>query len=177
MKRETKEVNILVEIDKKGKIETQDKVLNHLLKTLFFYMGKDVNIEGSSDLKHHLWEDMGITLGEEIKNKIKDKKIKRFGSAIMPMDDALVVVSVDISRPYLSFDTSWEEDEEGFEKSLIREFLWALARTLGATIHIKKLSGINAHHLVEASFKGLGKALSEATKASGKTLSTKGTLS
>ncbi len=177
MIRKTKEVNILVEIGKdrntKG-IKTDDRVLEHLLRTLFFYMEENAVVRATGDLPHHLWEDTGITIAEELKNKIKGKNIKRFGNAIMPMDDALIIVSVDISRAYLSFDVSLKEGETGFEKSLVRELLWGFARTLPATIHIKQLAGFNAHHIIEASFKGLGKALKEATAPSQKMFSTKG---
>ncbi len=175
MIRKTREVNISVEMDKGGiDIKTDDNVLTHLLRTLFFYMERNVTIKATGDLPHHLWEDTGITIAEELKSKIKKENIKRFGNAIMPMDDALIIVAVDISRAYLNFDVTLSEEETGFEKSLAREFLWGFARTLPATVHIKQLAGFNAHHIIEASFKGLGKALKEATGNSEKMFSTKG---
>ncbi|WP_457750618.1 imidazoleglycerol-phosphate dehydratase, partial [Thermococcus sp.] len=119
---------------------------------------------------------VGITLGEELRSKLPGK-FARFGSAVIPMDDALVLVAVDISgRPYASVELSFEEGEEGFEVSLVREFLWGLARSLRATIHVKTLSGINAHHIIEAAFKGLGVALGQAIRESGRLESTKGLL-
>ncbi|MBO8173803.1 MAG: imidazoleglycerol-phosphate dehydratase HisB [Thermococcus sp.] len=177
MRRKTKETDITVEIGVEGSIETGDRVFDHLLTALFFYMREKVNIKASYDLRHHLWEDLGIVLGEELKEKIKGKKIARFGNAIMPMDDALVLVAVDISgRAYASVELAPEEGEEGFELTLVREFLWALARTLNATIHMKQLSGVNAHHVIEAAFKGLGVALRKALRESKRLESTKGVL-
>ncbi|HII67874.1 MULTISPECIES: imidazoleglycerol-phosphate dehydratase HisB [Thermococcus] len=176
MKRKTKETDITVEIDVNGSIETGDRIFNHLLTALFFYLHEKVNIKASYDLRHHLWEDLGIVLGEELREKIKGKKIARFGSAIIPMDDALVLVAVDISRPYLNLELDIKESEEGFEVTLVREFLWALARTLNATIHVKQLSGVNAHHIIEAAFKGLGVVLRQALSESERLESTKGVL-
>lgn len=176
MKRKTRETDITVEIGIEGGINTGDKVFDHLLTALFFYMQENVNIRATYDLRHHLWEDLGIVLGEELREKTRNKKIARFGNAIMPMDDALVLIAVDISRPYLNLELDLKENEEGFELTLVREFLWALARTLGATIHVKQLSGINAHHIIEATFKGLGVALKQALSQSERLESTKGVL-
>ncbi|MFA4641064.1 imidazoleglycerol-phosphate dehydratase HisB [Pyrococcus kukulkanii] len=176
MRRKTKETDIIVEIGKEGTIRTGDRVLDHMLTALFFYMGVKASVKAEYDLRHHLWEDVGITLGEEIRAKLPEK-FARFGSAIMPMDDALVLVAVDISgRPYLSLELDPKEGEEGFEVSLVREFLWGLARSLRATIHVKQFSGINAHHIIEATFKGLGKALGEAIKEVERLESTKGVI-
>jgi len=174
MRRKTKEVDIIVEIGIEGEINTRDRVLDHLLTALFFYMQEKANVKAKWDLRHHLWEDLGIVLGEELRKKIKGRKIARFGNAIMPMDDALVLVAVDISRPYLNLELDIKEREEGFEVTLVREFLWALARTLNATIHVKQLSGVNAHHVIEAAFKGLGVALRKALGESERLESTKG---
>ncbi|ALM74464.1 imidazoleglycerol-phosphate dehydratase HisB [Thermococcus barophilus] len=176
MRRKTKETDITVEIGVDGGIETGDRVFDHLLTALFFYMQQNVSIKASYDLRHHLWEDLGIVLGEELREKIKGRKIARFGSAIMPMDDALVLVAVDISRPYLNLELDIKESEKGFEVTLVREFLWALARTLNATIHVKQLAGVNAHHIIEAAFKGLGVALRQALSESKRLESTKGVL-
>lgn len=176
MRRKTKETDIVVELGVEGEIETGDKILDHLLIALFFYMREKASVKASYDLRHHLWEDLGIVLGEELKGKIKGRKIARFGNAIMPMDDALVLVAVDISRPYLNLELDFKEEEEGFSLALVREFLWALARTLNATIHVKQLAGVNAHHIIEATFKGLGVALRQALSESERLESTKGVL-
>ncbi|ASJ12726.1 imidazoleglycerol-phosphate dehydratase HisB [Thermococcus thioreducens] len=176
MKRKTRETDVTVELDVAGEIRTGDGVLDHLLTALFFYMGREANVKASYDLRHHLWEDVGIVLGEELRSKLPER-FARFGNAAMPMDDALVLVVVDISgRPYVSAELTFEESEEGFEVSLVREFLWGLARSLKATIHVKTLSGVNAHHVIEAAFKGLGVALGRAIQESGKLESTKGLL-
>ncbi len=174
VRRRTREVDIRVSPGG-GSVRTGDPVLDHLVRTLLFYMGREVSVEASGDLRHHLWEDLGIAIGEALREEV-DERISRFGSAIMPMDDALVLVSVDISRPYLSLELEPEEEEEGFDVTLARELIWALARTLGATIHVKQLSGRNAHHLVEASFKGLGVALRQALARGDRLESTKGVL-
>ncbi|GAB6101788.1 imidazoleglycerol-phosphate dehydratase HisB [Thermococcus atlanticus] len=177
MRRKTKETDITVELGSAGGIKTGDRVFDHLLTALFFYMQQNVSIKANYDLRHHLWEDLAITLGEELREKIKGKKIARFGNAIMPMDDALVLVAVDISgRAYASVELAPEESEEGFELTLVREFLWALARSLNATIHVKQLGGVNAHHVIEAVFKGLGVALRLALSESERLESTKGVL-
>ncbi|NJE61124.1 imidazoleglycerol-phosphate dehydratase HisB [Thermococcus sp. 21S7] len=176
MNRKTRETDVTVELDAAGGIRTGDKVLDHLLTVLFFYMGREAKVRASYDLRHHLWEDVGITLGEELRSKLPER-FARFGSAIMPMDDALVLVAVDISgRPYVSVELEFQEEEEGFEKALVREFLWGLARSLRATIHVKTLSGVNAHHVIEAVFKGLGVAFGKAIGESEKLESTKGLL-
>ncbi len=176
MRRKTMETDVRVELDVPGEIKTGDRVLDHLLTALLFYMGREARIRASYDLRHHLWEDVGIVLGEELRSKLP-KKFARFGNAVMPMDDALVLVALDISgRPYVSAELDFKEREEGFEVSLVREFLWGLARSLKATIHVKTLSGVNAHHVIEAAFKGLGLALGKAIQESGKLESTKGLL-
>jgi len=176
VRRTTKETDIIVEIGKKGEIKTNDLILDHMLTAFAFYLGKDMRITATYDLRHHLWEDIGITLGEALRENLPEK-FTRFGNAIMPMDDALVLVSVDISnRPYANVDVNIKDAEEGFAVSLLKEFVWGLARGLRATIHIKQLSGENAHHIVEAAFKGLGMALRVATKESERVESTKGVL-
>jgi imidazoleglycerol-phosphate dehydratase len=176
MKRKTKEVDIEIMV-RQGPgeitIDTGDKVLDHMLTSMFFYMGYSASIRAKWDLRHHLWEDTAITLAEEMKKFLGN--IKRFGNAIIPMDDALILVSVDISRAYLNFGIKFEDDE-GFELSLVREFLSAFARTIGATIHVKQLDGFNAHHITEATFKGLGIALGLALEKSDRVESTKGSL-
>jgi len=176
MRRTTRETDVEVELNLTGEIETGDKVLDHMLTALFHYMGRSAEVKAEYDLRHHLWEDVGITLGEELRSKLPEK-FRRFGSAIIPMDDALVIVAVDISgRPYVSVELSFEEGEEGFEKALVREFLWGLARSMKATIHVKTLSGVNAHHVIEAAFKGLGVALGQAIREGKRVESTKGLL-
>ncbi|MBS3816748.1 MAG: imidazoleglycerol-phosphate dehydratase HisB [Candidatus Thermoplasmatota archaeon] len=177
MQRKTEEVNMRIDLgEDRIDISTGDDILDHLLETLFFYMEEKVEIEAEWDLRHHLWEDMGILLGKVLKEKIDEKEIQRFGNAIIPMDDALVLASVDISRIYLEMNLDSEYGEEGFDGALVREFLNGVSRNLSATIHLKKLSGRNSHHVIEAGFKALGVALSRAVERSDGLKSTKGVL-
>lgn len=176
MRRETRETRVEVELDAGGGIKTGDAVFDHMLTAMSFYMGREIRVSAAYDLRHHLWEDTGITLGEELRSKLPER-FARFGSSVMPMDDALVLVAVDISgRPYVNLEVSPAESEEGFSTALFREFLWGLARSLRATIHVKQLAGTNAHHIIEAAFKGLGVALGEAVMEGKELKSTKGLL-
>ncbi len=177
MRRKTEEVDIGVEFGTDEiEIGTGDIVLDHMLKTFFFYMGEKVKIDGEWDLRHHLWEDMGILLGQALKERIDGKEIQRFGNAVMPMDDALVLASVDVSRVYLNVDLDYRYEEEGFDLVLVKELLNGLVRNLPATVHVKQLNGEGAHHVIEAGFKALGVAMSEALKPSTELRSTKGVL-
>ncbi len=174
MIRNTSETRIEVRIGNNiNYINTGDKILDHMMKTLFFYMNKNVYINAEYDLRHHLWEDLGITIGLEIKNNIKS--IKRFGSSMMPMDDSLILLSLDISRPYINFSVNYN-NSEGFELNLLYEFLWALSRTLSMTLHVIKLNGNDPHHITEDVFKNLGNALKIALENSDRIESTKGIL-
>ncbi len=174
MIRNTSETRIEVRMGNNiNYINTGDKILDHMMKTLFFYMNKNVYINAEYDLRHHLWEDLGITIGLEIKNNIKN--IKRFGSSMMPMDDSLILLSLDISRPYINFSVNYN-NSEGFELNLLYEFLWALSRTLSMTLHVIKLNGNDPHHITEDVFKNLGNALKIALENSDRIESTKGIL-
>jgi imidazoleglycerol-phosphate dehydratase len=172
MIRKTNETYIEINNSENLVVDTNDTVLNHLLKTLFYYMEKNVTIKAKFDLKHHLWEDVGITIGQFLKEDIKDKNIRRFGTSILPMDDALILVSVDISRVYTNIDINIGTQEEGFELGNFKELVFGLCRSLSATIHIKQINGENAHHIIEASFKALGNALKQALELSEKREST-----
>jgi imidazoleglycerol-phosphate dehydratase len=177
MKRETFETKINIQKTNDDiVINTDDKVFNHMLNSFFFYMGFPCSVEAESDLRHHLWEDTGIALGEFLNKEFDRTKIKRFGSSIMPMDDALILVSLDVSRTYVSLELTIQEEEKGFEIGMFREFVYGLARSLNLCIHIRQLSGINAHHIIEAAFKGMGKSFSQAFESSERIQSTKGML-
>ena len=176
MRRKTEEVEVNVELGKSGEIDTGDKVLDHLLVTLLFYAGMEATISARGDLPHHLWEDTGITLGRALKSRVADENIARYGTAIMPMDDALILASVDVSRSYLSVDLSVQEEETGFSLTLYREFLRGLVRELGLTLHIVQLNGVNAHHVLEAVCKAFGSALLHALSSADELRSTKGIL-
>lgn len=177
MQRETDEVEVKIEFKEteESVIETGDGTLNHLLDTLLFYMKAPAQISAGGDLPHHLWEDTGILLGKTIHKELEDAKIARYGSAIIPMDEALVLCSVDISRPHLNFELNPSE-EENFSPVLARQFLAGLARSLEATVHLKQLSGRNSHHVTEAGFKALGVSLNQALKYSERLETTKGWL-
>lgn len=175
MQRVTNEVDITVEQGEKGLVETGDEVFDHLLKTLLFYGDLDLEIRASGDLPHHLWEDTGMVLGREIKSE-NSGEVARYGSSVVPMDDALVLAAIDISRPYISVELDPEEEEQGFSQALYREFLSGFVRGLEATVHVKQLSGYNSHHLMEAGIKAVGFALQDALKTIEGVKSTKGVL-
>ena len=131
---------------------------------------------------HHTVEDTGIVLGNAIKEALGDKiGIKRFGSFLLPMDDALVLCALDLSgRPYLNFEYTFPTEMIGeLESELIREFFYALSYSAGMNLHIKVLDGVNSHHVAEAMFKAFAKALDEACQKDERiqdVLSTKGSL-
>lgn len=178
MKRRTDEVEITVKFKEEGEpeIETDDNILDHLLETFLFYMKAPAKISATGDLPHHLWEDTGILLGRAIKERVEDRKIARYGSAVIPMDEALVLSSVDISRAHLDFELNPSENERDFSPVLARQFLAGLSRSLGATIHLKQLSGRNSHHVIEAGFKSLGVSFAKALESSERLETTKGWL-
>lgn len=157
-------------------ISCKDKFLKHMLITMFFYMHRNVSFKTFYDLRHHLWEDSGITTGMYLKELIKDKNYARFGTSVAPMDDALILCCIDISRTYYELDLKIRDEEEGFELSLLHEFVGGLCRALSATIHLKQLAGYNAHHIIEACFKSLGLSIGQAIKESSYVFSTKGVL-
>ena len=187
--RKTKETDIMVRLDLDGTgkadIDTGIAFFDHMLtgfaKHGFFDLA--LKCKGDTDVDgHHTVEDCGIALGEAIKKAVGDKAgIKRFGNFMLPMDDALVICAIDLSgRPYLNFYLPMSEEKCGeFENTLAHEFFYALSYSAGMNIHIKELDGTNAHHILEAAFKGFGKALDMATAFDERidgVLSTKGKL-
>ena len=131
---------------------------------------------------HHTIEDVGIVLGEAIKQAIGDKKsIRRYGDIILPMDEALVLCAIDLSgRPYLVFDGTFHSDSVGyFDTQMVKEFFYAISYSAGMNLHLKQMSGENDHHIIEGMFKAFAKALDEATLRDSRiksVLSTKGSL-
>mgnify|MGYP001179539359 FL=1 len=176
MIRITSETKITVEDCTDMTIDCKDKIFEHMINTLFFYMNKKVSFQACYDLRHHLWEDGGITTGMYLKELIKDKNYARYGTSIIPMDDALVLCCVDISRAYCEIDIKIKDTEEGFESSLLTEFVGGLCRSLSVTVHLKQLSGYSGHHIIEACFKSLGLSLQQAIKDCSTVFSTKGVL-
>ena len=173
VERNTLETKIKVEfnIDGCGKseIDTGIGFFNHMLEgfTKHGLFDLKVKLDGDLDVDcHHSIEDCGIVLGQAIKEAVGDKKsIKRFGYFILPMDDALALVSIDLGgRPYLDFDCDFSVEKCGdMETAMVREFFYAVSYSAMMNIHVKMLSGVNAHHMIEAIFKAFAKALDQAT--------------
>lgn len=173
VKRKTKETDIEVKlnIDGKGeiKVETGIPFLNHMLDLFGKHGYFDLEILARGDLEvdaHHTIEDVGICLGQAFRQALGDKKgINRYGFAIVPMDEALVLASVDISgRASLTYEVNVPIELIGtFDTSLVHEFMHAFVNHAAITLHLKSLAGINSHHIFEAAFKALTKALDMAT--------------
>jgi len=173
-KRKTLETEIEVKMNLDGKgtsnLQTEIYFLNHML-TLFAQHGFfDLEVKAKGDLEvdyHHTVEDIGICLGEVIKNTLQDKKgIRRYGFVILPMDESLVRIAIDLSgRGQLIYRVQFEQQRVGsFEVSLVEEFFRSLSYHAGMTLHINLLYGKNSHHIIEAIFKSFGRALDKATK-------------
>ena len=187
--RKTKEtdINLELNIDGKGESNISSGVgfLDHMLESFAKHGLFDLNVKCQGDLVvdcHHTIEDIGIVLGAAIKDALGDKKqIVRFGSTIIPMDESLVLVSLDLSgRPYLSFDYKFDVERVGyFDTEMVKEFFYAISYSAGMNLHIKVLEGGNAHHVIEAIFKAFAKSLDYATLKDPRiidVLSTKGDL-
>ncbi len=151
-----------------GSIDTGCGFLNHML-TLFAKHGRfDLNIrcKGDTDVDyHHTTEDIGIALAQAFRAALGDGRgIRRYGSMLLPMDETLMLVSLDISgRAFLRYDAHISAAKVGdFDCELAEEFLMALSRTLGLTLHVQQFAGSNAHHIIEAIFKALGRSLGQA---------------
>ena len=170
----------------RGDIDTGVGFLDHML-TLFAKHGRfDLSVRCTGDTNvddHHSVEDIGICLGTAFAGALGDKAgICRFGSAIIPMDEALVLCAVDISgRATLALETDIPAERVGtFDTELVREFFEAFARTAGVTLHIRQLAGRNTHHIIEACFKAFARAMRAAAAVDdtlgGEIPSTKGVL-
>ncbi|UMZ73230.1 imidazoleglycerol-phosphate dehydratase HisB [Natranaerofaba carboxydovora] len=168
------EVFLYLSLDRERKvdIETPSGFFNHMLELLSYHARMHVMLRANGDIEvdnHHLVEDVGLVMGEAFKKALgKKENINRYGSMILPMDEALVLVALDFSgRSYLNFDVSFPTEKIGdFDVELIREFFEAFVRESGLTLHIKKLDGENGHHIAEAIFKGFGRAIKEAVSKS-----------
>ena len=187
--RNTKETKIKLElnIDGTGKTELDTGIgfFDHMLDGFARHGLFDLNVHVDGDLhvdSHHTIEDTGIVLGGAIKDAVGDKKgIRRYGSCILPMDEALVLCAVDLSgRPYLVFDGQFTTDRCGdMDTEMAHEFFYAISYAAGMNLHIKVLYGSNNHHIMEAMFKAFAKALDAATTNDPRiidVLSTKGSL-
>jgi len=171
VKRETKETNISLElnIDGSGKweVDTGIRMLDHLLAQLAQHGVFDISISATGNDQHHLVEDVALCLGRAFGEALGEKRsIVRMADAVVPMDDALAMVAVDISgRGYAVLDLPFtSKDIAGLEVNLIRHFLETFASEVRLNLHAKVAYGTNDHHKVEALFKALGRALDTATK-------------
>ena len=173
LERNTKETRIQAKLDLDGQgkydISTGIGFFDHMLTLLSVHGALDVAIDATGDIDidfHHTIEDVGLVFGELISLALADRAgIQRYGHAVIPMDDALVQVAVDLSnRPYLVFKTPEIMPRQGdFDASLAAEFFRAVSQKGGMNLHIQLVYGDNWHHMIEAAFKGFGRALRQAT--------------
>ena len=186
IKRNTKETQISVQLDlDRGEVQVNTGIgfFDHMLTAFGFYAGIGLKLTAKGDLYvdgHHTVEDTGIVLGQAIREALGDRKgIRRFGSAYVPMDEALAFTALDFSnRPYLVFDAEMPQERIGeYDSCLTLEFMRAVAHNAGITLHQKCFYGVNAHHIAEGLFKSLGLAVKDAIKIEGTGVtSTKGVL-
>jgi imidazoleglycerol-phosphate dehydratase len=190
VKRATKETDIEVAVNLDGKgasdVSTGIGFFDHMLDLLARHSRIDITVKAKGDLHidhHHTTEDVGIALGQAVKQALGDMKgITRYASLYMPMDEALTRVAIDVSgRPFLVFKAKFGRDKVGaFDTELVQEWFQAFAMNSGVTLHVETLSGTNDHHIAESCFKGLARALRAAfaidPRAAGEIPSTKGSL-
>jgi len=167
--RETRETKISLKINIDGsgssRCDVPDEFLRHMVETLGKYSGSDIEMSARGDMKHHLVEDVAIALGRAYREALGTVPVKRIASATVPMDEALVQVSVDlIDRPYVHLE---------LPDKMYEHFLRSFAMELRATIHTIVVRGKDEHHIVEATFKALGLSLKDAMIVSDSALSTK----
>jgi imidazoleglycerol-phosphate dehydratase len=190
VKRKTKETDVEVKVDLDGQgradVSTGIGFLDHMLDLLARHSRMDITVKAKGDLHvdhHHTTEDVGIALGQSVKQALGDMKgITRYADVHMPMDEALTRVSVDVSgRPFLVFKSEFVRDKVGtFDTELVQEWFQAFAMNAGLTLHVTTLYGTNDHHIAESCFKGLARALRLAVtidpRNAGEVPSTKGSL-
>ncbi|SDB16325.1 MULTISPECIES: imidazoleglycerol-phosphate dehydratase HisB [unclassified Butyrivibrio] len=189
IERKTAETDITLEIDLDGSgksdINTGIGFFDHMLSAFARHglFDLSVNVVGDTDVDgHHSVEDTGIVLGQAIAKALGNKKgIKRYGSSILPMDEALVLSAIDLcGRPYFEMDAEFTAPMVGaFDTQLVREFFYAVSYGAMMNLHLRVITGINDHHKIEAMFKAFARALDEATSIDSRidgVLSTKGSL-
>ncbi len=184
--RATKETSISLKLSLEGgpvSISTGIGFFDHMLTALAFYGGLGLELTAKGDLEvdgHHTVEDVGIVLGQALREALGDRRgIRRYASACIPMDEALCFTALDFSnRAFLVFKADMPQAQIGaYDSCLTEEFMRALAMNSGLTLHMKALYGKNAHHITEALFKSLGVALKDAVRVEGtEVTSTKGVL-
>lgn len=171
--RKTNETNIQLAFNVDGtgisEIETDVPFLNHMLDLFTKHGHFDLNIKAQGDIEiddHHTVEDIGICLGQTLREALGDKRgIKRYSSVFIPMDEALAQVVIDVSnRPHFEYRAEYPSSQVGsFQTELVHEFLWKFALEARITLHVIVHYGQNTHHMIEAIFKALGRAVDEAT--------------
>lgn len=167
--RKTKETDIKLTINLDGtgvnKIDTGCGFFNHMLELFSRHARFDLSVECKGDINvdyHHTVEDVGIVLGQAVKKALGDMKgIIRYGTTILPMDESLILTAIDISnRSYLKLDLPIRANKIGdFPVELVEEFFLAFVRHAGITLHVVKMAGTNAHHVVEGTFKSFARSL------------------
>jgi imidazoleglycerol-phosphate dehydratase len=189
--RTTKETTVTatLEVDGSGRAEATSGLpfFDHMVEQLGKHAGFDLMVRASGDLEvdaHHTVEDVGIVLGGCLADALGDKAgVRRFASIVVPLDEALVEVALDLSgRPYLAYGISFPPDTPGlgsppFVPQLAEEFWRAFATAANLTLHVRGIAGRNTHHVLEASFKGVARCLRDAVRVEGSGIpSTKGSL-
>lgn len=182
------DISVTIDLDGTGLYDTQTGVgfFDHMLDQLARHALIDMTIRCDGDTQiddHHSVEDVGIALGQALTQALGDKRgISRYGACLLPMDDALVRAALDLSgRPFLVWDVPFSAAKIGtFDTELVREFFQALTTHGGITLHVSALAGVNAHHVAEATFKAVARALRQAVETDPRKAdavpSTKGTL-
>jgi len=187
--RNTKETEISIHLELDGSgianVDTGIGFFDHMLNSFARHGLFNLEAKVDGDLyidSHHTIEDTGIVLGEAIAEAVGDKKsMRRYGSVILPMDEALILCAIDLSgRPYLGFEANFTTDRVGdFDTEMVKEFFYAISYKAGMNLHIRQLAGSNNHHIIEGIFKAFAKALDQATMIDSRivdVLSTKGSL-
>ena len=190
IERTTKETDIRLSLNLDGtgkaEIDTGVGFLNHMLELLAIHSSFDLTVQCKGDTwvdDHHSVEDIGIAFGQALSEALDDKKgITRYGNFLLPMDEALVLVAIDLSgRETLGYQVQLPTEKVGtFDTELVKEFMLGFTRNAKACLHFHQLAGENTHHIIEAMFKGMGRALRQAVTIdparAGETPSTKGLL-
>jgi len=168
VERTTRETRVIVEVDRgagEARVDTAEPFLDHMLATLARYAGLDLRVSARGDLRHHVIEDVAIAVGTALAALVPERAA-RYGDRVIPMDDALVHVAVDLGgRPYYRGPVP---------SSLYDHFLRSLAHHARCTLHVRVLRGRDRHHIVEAAFKALGLSIREALREEATVFSTKG---
>ena len=182
------DIRLVLELDGGGSVNVSTGIgfFDHMLTLFAYHAGFDLELAARGDLEvdqHHTVEDIGICLGQALDEALGDKAgVQRYGWAVLPMDEALSMVALDLSgRPFLSYQVDLPVSLiSDFDPTCVKEFLQALTNKGGVTLHVRTLSGENPHHILESVFKGFGRALRTAVEVradAGEIPSTKGSLS